>query len=103
MVKNPNLISTFVSLVFLPIVSFSGFFKNYSNLSNWIGWIRFLIPFNYTYTALVGNETLYKPSLISQVNFDVSSWNAVLILFCIGLFYRIVTYILLSVRKDKLQ
>lgn len=72
LVKNPNLISSFVGVVFLPLVSFSGFFKNYSNLPNWIGWIRFTIPFNYIYTAFVGNETRYKASRIEYVNFDVS-------------------------------
>ena len=103
MVKDPRSIDRYITLFFLPFVSFSGFFKNYSNLPNWIGWIRFIIPFNYTYTAFAGNQTLYKASRINYVNFDVSYWNAILILFFLGVGYRIIAYCLLAFRKDKLQ
>lgn len=52
-----------------PLLSFSGFFKNYNSMPKWIGWIRFISPFNYSFTALVRNETLYKHGLVDELNF----------------------------------
>jgi hypothetical protein len=83
----------------LPLLSFSGFFKNYSNLSDWNGWIRFISPYNYSYTALVENETLYKSSLIGEVHFDVNMWIAILIQFCLGVGFRILAFLFLMIKK----
>lgn len=54
-VSDPQKISGIINMVALPLITFSGFFKNYSSMPDWIGWIRFISPYNYSYTALVGN------------------------------------------------
>ncbi len=53
-----------VLFMMIPLLSFSGLFKNYDNMPYWIGWIRFISPFNYSFTALLRNETKYKPGLV---------------------------------------
>lgn len=52
---NPKFASGLIP-VFVPcLLAFSGMFKNYENIPAWIGWLRFLSPFNYNYTALLKN------------------------------------------------
>ena len=65
LVTDPIILSELISFLLLPLLSFSGYFKNYSNMPAWNGWIRFISPFNYSFTALVGNETMYKASRVS--------------------------------------
>lgn len=55
LVKDPKLISSLITLLALPLLTFSGFFKNYNNLPAWIAWLRFISPFNYAFTSLVKN------------------------------------------------
>jgi ABC-type multidrug transport system permease subunit len=57
-----------VLFMMVPLLSFSGFFKNYNNMPNWIGWIRFISPFNYSFTALLSNETKYKHGHVDEIN-----------------------------------
>jgi ABC-type multidrug transport system permease subunit len=102
-VRDPKVISSIITIIALPFLIFSGFFKNYSSMPGWIGWIRFISPFNYSYTSLTYNETLYKPSLIDEVHFDVSLWIAILIQFCLGIGFRILAFFFLMLKKDKLQ
>jgi ABC-type multidrug transport system permease subunit len=64
LVSDPKKLGLVINLITIPLLSFCGFFKNINSLPVWVGWIRFLSPFNYAFTALVGNETLYKSSLI---------------------------------------
>jgi ABC-type multidrug transport system permease subunit len=64
-ISDPKRVSDLISIIAIPLLSFSGYFKNYSSMPVWNGWIRFLSPFNYSFTALVQNETLYKPSYAS--------------------------------------
>jgi ABC-type multidrug transport system permease subunit len=65
-------VSNVIPIVILPIILFSGFFKNRANLPVWIGWIEYVSPNKYSFIAHVGNETAYKASLINTLNFDVS-------------------------------
>ncbi len=52
---NPKFASSLIP-VFMPfLLAFSGMFKNYQSIPAWIGWLRFLSPFNYNYTALLKN------------------------------------------------
>jgi ABC-type multidrug transport system permease subunit len=63
-ITDPRSFGNIVTFVTTPLLAFSGFFKNYDNMPKWIGWVRFISPFNYSFTALVGNETKYKPGLV---------------------------------------
>ena len=40
-------------IVLLPVILFSGFFKNTANLSEWIGWIQYISPVKYGFTAWI--------------------------------------------------
>lgn len=61
-------------LIMIPFFIFSGFFKNLSNLPGWVGWIQYLSPFKYGFTAFTYNEVLYRKSNVALLNFDTSLW-----------------------------
>jgi ABC-type multidrug transport system permease subunit len=48
-------ISAVVPIVLMPITLFSGFFKNRHNLPAWIGWIEYISPNKYAFSAYVQN------------------------------------------------
>lgn len=66
---DPKLMSSVLPNFTMPLLLFAGFFKNYQSIPVWISWMRFLSPFSYNFTAMVKNETLYKESLIDELNF----------------------------------
>ncbi len=96
-------ISAVVPLVLLPITLFSGFFKNREDLPVWLGWIEYISPNKYSFTAYVENEVAYKDSLISTLKFDVTKWEAIAILAGLGLFFRFMSMFFLWYMKKKSQ
>jgi len=48
-------ISAVVPLLLMPIVLFSGFFKNRASLPVWLGWIEYISPNKYAFTAYMDN------------------------------------------------
>ncbi len=46
-------ISAVVPMLMLPIILFSGFFKNRANLPVWIGWIEYISPNKYAFNAYI--------------------------------------------------
>lgn len=46
-ILDPKSVSAFVPILMLPIILFSGFFKNRSDLPGWIGWIEYISPNKY--------------------------------------------------------
>ena len=42
-------------LIIMPLMLFSGFFKNQGNLLNFIGWVQYLSPLKYAYEASMWN------------------------------------------------
>ena len=100
---NPQLANEILQLVWMPLVIFGGYFKNLGNVANWLIWVKYISPFTYIFTALVDNETKYKSSLVGELKFDVSMWIAILIIFLIGIVFRVAAYILLTYKKGKLQ
>jgi ABC-type multidrug transport system permease subunit len=52
-VTDPTVVHNLPTVAMFPFLMFSGFFKNNGNLPVWIGWIRYISPFNYCFTALV--------------------------------------------------
>jgi ABC-type multidrug transport system permease subunit len=57
-------VSAIMPIVLLPVILFSGFFKNRNELPVWIGWLEYISPNKYSFTAYMNNEVLYKDSLI---------------------------------------
>jgi ABC-type multidrug transport system permease subunit len=44
-----------VPFVMLPLVVFSGLFKNTGNISQWLRWIQYICPIKYGYIILISN------------------------------------------------
>lgn len=55
MITDAKSISAITPTLLLPLVLFSGLFKNSGNLPDWIGWIQYLSPIKYTYSAYLQN------------------------------------------------
>lgn len=54
-VEDPKSVGTLIPVILIPFVLFSGQFKNFSSLPNWIGWVQYLSPLKYAFTAFVSN------------------------------------------------
>ncbi len=96
-------ISAIIPIVLLPVTLFSGFFKNRDDLPVWIGWLEYISPNKYSFTAYMNNEVLDRDSLIDTLKFDVKMWEAVGILFALGLFFRIMSIFFLWLLKKRMQ
>jgi ABC-type multidrug transport system permease subunit len=55
MITDAKTVSAILNMVFQPFIVFSGLYKNNHSYADWIGWLRFLSPFNYCFTALIEN------------------------------------------------
>lgn len=103
MVTDAKSVSAVTPILMLPLVLFSGLFKNSGNLPDWIGWIQYLSPIKYTYSAFLQNEVLYaQDSLINQMNLDVSLWASIGILAALGLAFRLISLFFLWLLRAKL-
>jgi ABC-type multidrug transport system permease subunit len=59
MITDAKSVSGVVPIIILPLVLFSGYFKNFADLPKWIGWIEYISPLKYGFTAYTLNETMY--------------------------------------------
>lgn len=48
-------VSALTPILLLPFFLFSGFFKNRTNLPVWIGWIEYISPLKYCFSAVTIN------------------------------------------------
>ncbi len=48
-------VSTVLPVFLLPMIVFSGFFKNRADLPGWIGWFEYLSPNKYSFIGLLEN------------------------------------------------
>ena len=53
MILDQKSVSAVTPIVLLPVILFSGFFKNIGNLPVWIGWIQYLSPIKYGFSAWI--------------------------------------------------
>lgn len=59
--------SSMMPIIVVPFMLFSGFYKNRSDYSSWIGWLEYTSPFKYSFQSLCINEfekTYFIPSPI---------------------------------------
>lgn len=54
-VTDSKSVSAITPIFLLPVILFSGFFKNSGNLSDWIGWVQYISPVKYAFSAFVHN------------------------------------------------
>jgi len=52
-VNDAKSISTALPMVLLPVILFSGFFKNRADLPVWIGWLEYISPIKYSFIAFL--------------------------------------------------
>jgi ABC-type multidrug transport system permease subunit len=90
-------------LIVLPLMLFSGFYKNRKDLPVWIGWIEYLSPIKYSFVSLATNEYQGTTAPISLLNFDTSMWESIGILIALSLFARFVSIFVLWAMRSKLQ
>ena len=55
-ISDAKVVFSAVVLTILPMIIFSGFFKNSANIPAWTLWIKYISPFNYGWAALMFNE-----------------------------------------------
>lgn len=72
--SDPKTASGMVPLVVLPLMLFSGFYKNRRDLPEWVGWIEYISPIKYTFVGLANNEYNGTNAPISLLGFDIGMW-----------------------------
>jgi len=102
-ILDPKSVSAVVPVILLPVLLFSGFFKNRHDLPKWIGWIEYISPNKYGFIGFVENEVAYRDSNVAQLDFDVTKWEAIIILFCLGIAYRMLSLFFLWALRKKSQ
>ncbi len=96
-------VSAILPVFLLPMITFSGFFKNRADLPGWVGWIEYLSPNKYSFIGLLENEVAFKDSLIDRLDFDIGKWEAIGILFALGLVFRFMSLFFLWFLRKKSQ
>jgi ABC-type multidrug transport system permease subunit len=97
-------VSAIIPVLMIPLFVISGFFKNSGNLPDWFGWIQYISPLKYAFTAFTYNEVLYaSASNVSQMNFDVSLWGSVGALVGLGIGYRLISLFFLWLLRARLE
>ena len=54
-ILDQKIVSASVILIMLPLILFSGLFKNREDLPVWIGWVEYISPLKYSFIALLEN------------------------------------------------
>ncbi|KAL4474978.1 hypothetical protein ABPG74_001674 [Tetrahymena malaccensis] len=106
--SDPKTASALTPLFMMPLSLFSGFYKNSSNFAAWIGWIQYLSPFKYCFSALANNEYTYDGieyplDPIKQLSFNLNKWESIVILAGIFVLFITLAFIMLSTLKKRLQ
>lgn len=102
-VLDAKTVSSVIPLILMPIILFSGFFKNRQDLPSWLFWIEYISPNKYAFIGFVDNEVLNTDSLVNDLNFDLGLWPSLAILFGLGMAFRMVSLFFLWYLKNKMQ
>ena len=94
--------STAINIIILPLIAFSGFFKNRANLPDWIGWVEYLSPFKYGFSAYLQNEVQFSESRVDELNFDVDIWTCIRVLAGMAVIFRFLSLFFLWLLRNKL-
>ncbi|EAR86542.1 ABC-2 family transporter protein (macronuclear) [Tetrahymena thermophila SB210] len=95
-------------LVLMPFMLFAGLYKNASDYASWIGWIQYISPIKYGFIAVVRNEYNYEgqgyiQDPVKQLNFTMSTQDAIYCLVGIVVVALILSFIFLLILKKRLQ
>lgn len=53
--KSPQMAAVIIPVFIMPMILFSGFYKNRSDIDRWIGWLEYLSPPKYSFNAIALN------------------------------------------------
>jgi ABC-type multidrug transport system permease subunit len=101
--SDPKVASGLMPLMILPMMLFSGFYKNFGDLPVWIGWIQYISPIKYSFIALANNQYNNTDAPVSLLNFDLSLYQALGVMIGLSFFARFMSLLLLMSLKTKLQ
>lgn len=65
MFKDVKVAAGVVPMFIMPLILFSGFFKNSSNFMSWISWLQYVSPVKYAFEAVMRDN---YTNVISDVN-----------------------------------
>jgi len=103
MIQDQKSVAAVTPIILLPVILFSGFFKNSDNLPVWIGWIQYISPIKYCFSAWTQNEVQFaSQSNVSELNFDVSLWLSIGILLILGVSFRLCSLFFLWLLRSRL-
>lgn len=103
MINDAKSVSAMTPALLLPFILFSGLFKNQGNFPAWIGWIQYISPIKYGFSAYLQNEVIYvAKSNIDRMNFDIGLWASIGILAGIGIGFRLISLFFLWLLRAKL-
>ena len=54
-IEDHKSVAVVTPIALIPFILFSGFFKNSANLAPWVGWIQYISPIKYGFSAWVQN------------------------------------------------
>ena len=55
LISDTKSVSIVTPFLIVPLILFAGFFKNTGNIAGWIGWIQYLSPIKYCFSAFLQN------------------------------------------------
>lgn len=102
-VNDQKAVAAITPALILPFVLFSGFFKNASNLPEWIGWIQYLSPIKYGFEALTINQIGSEGPIIEFLNFSLGFWACIGCLFGLTIGFGLLALFFLWLLRNKLQ
>jgi ABC-type multidrug transport system ATPase subunit len=119
--KNMNVALALASPFMIVILLFGGFYSNLSNMPLWISWLQYFSFISWGFQGLIINEYADKTlecfdieetepclttgkQVLSRYSFDVyTKTECILFIFLIGVFFHILSYLVLRFRKPKYQ
>lgn len=105
LVGDANVAIEIAPMIFVPIILFSGYTTNTSNIIGALKWIEYISPVRYIFEFFVHNEfsdrDLDPVNPIDTLNFKLNIWKIILILGCYILLLMILSVIVLKIGSRK--
>jgi len=98
-----QLASSIIPSFVIPLLFLGGFLKNRADFSSWYGWLEYLSPFKYAFSALSLNEFRGTAAPVALFNFNTSLTLAIILLAAMSVALRLTSLAVLMIKKDTLQ
>jgi len=104
MIEDQKAVAEVTPILLLPLVLFSGFFKNSASLPRWIGWVEYISPIKYGFSSWMQNEVSEaSTSNIAELNFDTSMWLGIGLLIIMSMALRVASLFFLWIMRKRLE